>query len=218
LPFVCIAPGAGWEPGKIVGSIMVANASTLKTAKDLNGKTFATPGLGTIGEFLPRAWIDKHGGDSSTVKFVEIPFPLEADALVSGRVDAAYLVEPFLTTALKSGTVRSFVYPDDALGTSYLATVWFATAPWAKAHPELVARFVSALRDAGRWANANPAKVVPILAKDLHADPTIIAQANRSYFSDRLIPAEVQPWIDVTAKYAKFAPFPASDIIYTPPA
>jgi ABC-type nitrate/sulfonate/bicarbonate transport system substrate-binding protein len=218
LPFVCIAPGAGWQPGKIVGSIMVANASTVKTGKDFNGKTFATPGLGTIGEFLPRAWIDKHGGDSSTVKFVEIPFPLEADALTSGRVDAGYMVEPFLTTALKSGTVRSFVYPDDALGTSYLATVWFAAAPWAKAHPDLVARFVLAMRDAGRWANANPAKVVPILAKDLHADPVIIAQANRSYFSDRLIPGEVQPWIDVTAKYAKFAPFPASDMIYTPPA
>jgi NitT/TauT family transport system substrate-binding protein len=217
LPFVCIAPGAGWQPGKIVGSIMVANASTAKTAKDFNGKTFATPGLGTIGEYLPRAWIDKHGGDSSTVKFVEIPFPLEAGALVSGRVDAAYLVEPFLTMALKSGTVRSFVYPDDALGTSYLATVWFATAPWAKAHPDLVMRFVSAMRDAGNWANANPVKVVPILAKDLHADAAIIAQSNRSYFTERLIPADVQPWIDVTAKYARFAPFPASDMIYSPP-
>ncbi len=215
LPFVCIAPGAGWQPGKIVGSIMVANTSTAKTAADFNGKTFATPGLGTIGEFLPRAWMDKHGGDSSTVKFVEIPFPLEADALTSGRVDAAYMVEPFLTTALKSGTVRSFVYPDDALGTSYLATVWFATAPWAKAHPDLVARFVSAMRDAGRWANANPAKTIPILAKDLHGDPAVIAQSNRTYFSDRLIAAELQPWIDVTAKYAKFAPFPASDIMYS---
>ena len=97
LPFVCIAPGVGWQPGKIVGSIMVADGSTAKSATDFNGKTFATPGLGTIGEFLPRAWIDKHGGDSATVKFVEIPFPLEADALTSGWVDAAYKVEPFLT-------------------------------------------------------------------------------------------------------------------------
>lgn len=216
LPFVSIAPGVGWTPGKVVGSIVVAPTSPLKTAQDCNGKTFATPGLNTIGEYLPRAWIDKHGGDSSTVKFVEVPFPLEADALAAGRVDAGYLVEPFLTQALKHGTVRTFAQADDALGTSYLATVWYTTAQWAKANPGLVTRFASAMRDAARWANANPAKVVPILAKELHADPAITSDANRSYFSERLIPAEVQPWIDVTAKYAKFPTFPASEIIYTP--
>jgi len=216
LPFVCIAPGAGWQPGKIVGGIMVANASPIKTAPDCNGKTFATPGLNTIGEYLPRAWIDKHGGDSSTVKFVEIPFPLETEAVTSGRVDACYLVEPFLTAALKGGAVRALAYPDDALGGGgYLATVWYSTVQWAKSHPDVVTRFASAMRDAGRWANANPTKVVPILAKELHADPAITAQANRTFFSDRMIPAEIQPWIDVTAKYAKFAPFPASEIIYT---
>jgi ABC-type nitrate/sulfonate/bicarbonate transport system substrate-binding protein len=181
LPFVSIAPGVGWVPGRIVGNIVVPVSSTAKTAKDFNGKTFATPGLNTIGEYLPREWMDKHGGDSSTVKFIEIPFPLQADALASGRVDAAYLVEPFLTLALKKGAVRTFALPDDALGPSYLAT-----------------------------------KVVPILAKYLHADPAITAEANRAYFSERLIPSEVQPWIDVTAKYAKFPTFPAAEIIYTP--
>jgi NitT/TauT family transport system substrate-binding protein len=216
LPFVSIAPGVGWVPGRIVGNIVVPVSSTAKTAKDFNGKTFATPGLNTIGEYLPREWMDKHGGDSSTVKFIEIPFPLQADALASGRVDAAYLVEPFLTLALKKGAVRTFALPDDALGPSYLATVWFTTAQWAKAHPDLVARFASAMREAARWANANPTKVVPILAKYLHADPAITAEANRAYFSERLIPSEVQPWIDVTAKYAKFPTFPAAEIIYTP--
>jgi NitT/TauT family transport system substrate-binding protein len=216
LPFVSIAPGVGWIPGRVVGSIVVPAASTVKTAKDFNGKTFATPGLNTIGEYLPRAWIDKHGGDSSTVKFVEIPFPLQADALASGRADAAYLVEPFLTIASKRKDLRSFVSPDDALGPSYLATVWFSTAQWAKSHPDVVAKFASAMRDAARWANANPSKVVPILAKELHADPAITAEAARAYFSERLVASEVQPWIDVTAKYAKFPTFPAAEIIYTP--
>ena len=216
LPFVSIAPGVGWTPGHIVGNIVVAPASTLKTGKDFNGKTFATPGLNTIGEYLPREWIDKHGGDSSTVKFVEIPFPLQADAIASGRVDAAYLVEPFLTLGLKKNVVKTAAAPDDALGPSYLATVWFTTAQWAKAHPDVVAKFASAMREAARWANANPTKVVPILAKWLHADPGITAEANRAYFSERLLPADVQPWIDVTAKYAKFPPFPAAEIIYTP--
>jgi NitT/TauT family transport system substrate-binding protein len=217
LPLVSIAPGVGWAPGVPVGSIVVAASSSMKTAQDCNGKTFATPGLSTIGEYLPRAWIDKHGGDSSTVKFVEIPMALESDALASGRADAGYLVDPFLFQSLKNKTLRTFAEAGDAVSTSsYLATVWYSTAAWAKAHPDVVRRFVSAMREAARWANANPTKVVPILAKEFHGDPAIIAQSNRAYFSERLIAAEVQPWIDITAKYAKFAPFPASELIYSP--
>ena len=69
---------------------------------------------------------------------------------------------------------------------------------------------------AARWGNANQDKVVPYLVKYLKADPALAAAEHRPVFAERLVPAQIQPWIDVTAKYAKFAPFPASDIIYVP--
>lgn len=216
LPFVCIAPGIGYVPGKISGAIMVPLNSTIKTGKDFNGKTLGAAGLNTIAEYLPRAWIDQHGGDSSTVKFVEIPFPETADALVAGRVDAAYMVEPFITIASKKNAARIFVLGDEAIGSTYLATAWYTTAQWAKAHPDLVTRFTAAMLEAARWANANPAKVVPILAKELRADPVLTAEANRPWFFEKLVPAQMQPYIDVTAKYAKFTPFPAAELIYVP--
>jgi NitT/TauT family transport system substrate-binding protein len=215
VPFVCIAPGIGWKPGKFAGVIMVGASSTAKTAKELNGSTFATAGLGTIAEYEPRAWIDKNGGDSTTVKFIELAFPATVDALASGRVAGAYMVEPFVTIALKKNAARVLATGNDAIGNLYTSTGWYATAAWAKAHPDVVARFAAAMMQAARWANANQEKVVPILAKYLHVDPTLTAEASRSYFPERLVASEVQPWIDVTARYAKFAPFPASEIIYT---
>jgi NitT/TauT family transport system substrate-binding protein len=216
LPFVVLAPGVGYAAGKFAGAIMVGTSSTAQTGKDLNGKTFATAGLNTIAEYLPRAWMDKHGGDSSTVKFVELPFPETPDALASGRVDAAYVVEPFVTIAQKKNAARILATGDDAIGPIYTATGWFATAQWAKAHPDLVTRFAAAMLEAARWANANPTKVVPTLVKELHADPVIVAAANRAYFVERLVAAQLQPWIDVTAKYAKFPSFPAAELIYSP--
>src|SRR5665213_1235612 len=78
LPFVVIAPGIADSPQHFGGAIMVAENSTLKTGKDFNGKTLGAAGLNTIAEYLPRAWIDKTGGDSSSVKFVEMPFPVTA--------------------------------------------------------------------------------------------------------------------------------------------
>jgi NitT/TauT family transport system substrate-binding protein len=216
LPFVAITPGISFVPGEIAGAIMVPMASTVKTAKDFNGKTFACAGLGTIAEYQPRAWIDKHGGDSTTVKFIEMPFPEQIAAMNSGRVDAAYLVEPFITVATRSNTVRLLTTGDDAIGPSFLSTAWYATSQWATAHPDLVTKFVGAMVAAARWGNANQDKVVPFLVKYLKADPALAAAAHRPHFEERLVPAQMQPWIDVTARYAKFASFPASDIIYAP--
>jgi NitT/TauT family transport system substrate-binding protein len=216
LPFVAITPGIETVPGEIAGAIMVPAASTAKTGKDFNGKTFGCAGLGTIAEYQPRAWIDKHGGDSTTVKFIEIPFPETIAALNTGRVDAAYLVEPFITVATRSNTVRLLATGDDAIGPDFLSTVWYATSQWATAHPDLVTKFVGAMVAAARWGNANQDKVVPYLVKYLKADPALAAAEHRPHFADRLVPSLMQPWINVTAKYAKFAPFPAAEIIYVP--
>jgi NitT/TauT family transport system substrate-binding protein len=216
LPFVIIAPGVGNIPGKAAGGIMIPENSTAKTGKDFNGKTFGTAGLNTLAEYMPRAWIDKHGGDSTTVKFVEIPFPETPDALAAGRIDGSYLTEPFITIAEGKHVAKLLTTGDDAIAPRYTSTAWYTTTQWAKAHPDQVARFASAIHEAAVWANNNPDKVVPIVAKYLKSDPALTAKAARPYWVEALIPAQVQPWIDVTARYAKFAPFPAQELLYVP--
>ena len=217
LPFVIVAPGILNSSVHFGGTIMIAMNSPLKTGKDFNGKTFAAAGLGTIAEYFPRAWIDKHGGDSTTVKFIELPFSETAEAIAAGRVDAGYMSEPFVTLAERRKLAK--IVPDtaDAIAPSdYLATGWFTTAQWAQAHPDVVARFVTAMHNAAVWANANQAKTVPMLQKYLKVDPALTAQTRRPYYAERLLAAQVQPYIDTTAKYAKFAPFPAGELIYAP--
>ena len=74
----------------------------------------------------------------------------------------------------------------------------------------------AAWAEAAAWANANPDKIVPIVAKDLKVDPNLVAQARKPYYPARLVAAQIQPWIDITAKYEKFPTFKADDLIYTP--
>jgi ABC-type nitrate/sulfonate/bicarbonate transport system substrate-binding protein len=73
------------------------------------------------------------------------------------------------------------------------------------------------MHDAADWAAKNPAKCPDILAKYLKVDPVAVAATPRTYFAKSLDPAQVQTGIDLTAKYAKFAGFPAADLIYVPP-
>lgn len=217
LPFVVIAPGIASSAQHFGGAIMVGVNSTIKTGKDLDGKTLGTAGLNTIAEYLPRAWIDKTGGDSSTVKFIEMPFPITADAIAGGRVDGAYLVEPFVTIAEKKGLAKILTQGDDAISPGEtVSTGWFTTATFARAHPDVVAKFQKAMGDAAVWANANHDKVVPILVRDLHANPDLVGQSRRPYYPERLTVSQIQPWIDVTAHYAKFPTFKADELMYVP--
>jgi NitT/TauT family transport system substrate-binding protein len=214
LPIVIVGPQAVVERGVVQGGIVVAANSTIKGAQELTGKIFAVSGLGTIAEFVPKAWVDKNGGDSSTMKFSEVPFPAIGDAIAAGRADAGWLNEPFFTIATRKGQVKLLSTADDVMPPVYLATAWFATAAWAKAHPDLVSRFVRTMNQAGVWANANPDKVVPILIDKLKADPAMLTIGHRATFTDKLVNAQIQPLIDIVARYQKFPTFPASDLIF----
>jgi len=217
IPFVLVAPAAEYRSrDKPKAYFVVGNQTSIHEAKDLNGKTIGAPGLATMGEYGVRAWVDAHGGDASTLKFVELPFSQMPSAFASGRIDAASIGEPFLTPTLKVAHPLTTAM-EAVLGSDYLITAWFAMAPWAAAHADLVARFQAAVGAASAWAPANPGKCIEILARTFQQDPASISPDLLASFPQRMTPASVEPEIAVTARYAKFPPFPPQDLIYTPP-
>lgn len=214
LPIVIIAPSGFVRKGDSQGWIAVPPNSTIKSPRDFGGKTFAVSALGTQAELLPRAWIDKNGGDSTTVKFIEMPFPAIADAIEAGRADCGFLVEPFAIIATKKGQIKLLTDCADAVAPEFLATAWCATSAWARAHRDLASRFAHAMAQAGTWANAHPDQVAQVVASKLKLDPQLAAEEHRSTFTDKLVDAQIQPWIDVVARYDKITPFPISELIF----
>jgi hypothetical protein len=79
-----------------------------------------------------------------------------------------------------------------------------------------MARFSTAIRASGVWATQNPALSADILTRDMKLDPVTLAAMVRSRFADQLVPAAIQPQIDVAAHYGLFAAFPASDLLISP--
>ena len=212
IPFTIVAAANAFDITAPPNGMLISASPTVKTGKDLNGKTIGSPGLNTLGEYGVRAWVDANGGDATTLKFVEIPFSEMPGALGTGRIDAAYVSEPFLGPAKKAGHPVAIEF--DAIAKSFLVAGWFTTSDWAKAHPEATARFAQSIRDATDWALKNPAKCPDILAKYLKVEASAAALTPRTNFARALVPAQVQPGIDLTAKYAKFATFPAQELLY----
>jgi NitT/TauT family transport system substrate-binding protein len=157
--------------------------------------------------------VDVNGGDSATLKFVEMPLSQMPSAFASGRIDVASIGEPYLTDARK--VAHPLGASEDAIGQHFMVSAWFAMGPWCTAHPDLVRRFAAAIRDTDVWANKNPRACAEIMARDYHTDPAAIAPNLMATFASGLEPQLIQPMIDVVARYAKFPPFPAQDIIFS---
>jgi NitT/TauT family transport system substrate-binding protein len=159
-------------------------------------------------------WLDANGADSSTVKFIELPYSAMPAALEAGRIDAAHVAEPFISVAKEHARVLASA--DDALGKRYLRTVWFARTSWVAAHPDIVSRFAAVIRQTALWANdkRNQAKSAAILVQHAKIDPALIASMTRARYGESLDPALLQPEIDLNAKYDHFAAFPAAELVY----
>jgi NitT/TauT family transport system substrate-binding protein len=212
LPFVMIAPSSIYTPlTPSTAAILVAKNSTVRSARDLNGKVIAVSGLLNIGQVTTAQWIDRNGGDSTTVKWVEMPFSEMTAALTAGRVDAVESAYPAIDTALAAGH-RVLDAGYEATAKEFAIGAWFCTADYAKTHPDVVRRFVAVMGESARWANAHHAESAAILEKWTKA--VVPPGMPRVYYGDHVSAAQVQPIIDVSVKYhALTAPLAASDLI-----
>ena len=216
IPFLIVAPAVLYTSAAPFSALFVAAGSSIRTARDLRGKVIGANGLATMTVFGPRAWIDGNGGDSSQVRFLEVPFSAMVDALVAGRVDAAEIGEPALAVA--AARAHLLAYPMSAVANEFMFGVWFGSAAWVKAHPDLVARFAGAIHTTAVWANkpANQKHSGAILSRFTKIPTAVIATMTRARYGESLTPAMIQPVVDVTARYEHFPSFPAGELIYVP--
>lgn len=215
LPVTIIGAGGIHTPGSLATQLMVRKDSPLRTAADLTGKVIGCTGLVNVGQFGPELWIDKNGGQSSTVKFVEVPLPALPAALQQGRVDAAWLAEPFIHAA--EPFARTFALCFDAVAPTWMLGAWFTTTAWAGANREAVAAFRAVMSKTATWANANQAQSAVILAKYANLDPNVLRDMHRIAYGTRPEASQLQPVIDLAARYGAIsAPFPAQELLYAP--
>jgi NitT/TauT family transport system substrate-binding protein len=217
LPFELIAPSAIHQPDIPNDGVLVATTSPIKSPLDLQGKTVACTAIGDIGYLGIRGMIDRLHGDSSTVKWVELPTSAVAVAVQEGRVDAGITTEPYMTNDLKSGKVRVLFDMLDGYPRPILESAFFATKDYVAKNRAAVSRFAKALEEGAVYSNTHPAETVPLLVSFSGMDPTVAAEMHRTITATSFDPSRIQPIIDLAAKY-KIIPraFNAREMIAAP--
>jgi NitT/TauT family transport system substrate-binding protein len=212
IPIVLVAPSGATSVKAPLEGIIVGADSGITTAKDLDGKTFVVSVRGSIVQIEALAWIDKHGGDWKSVKWVEAPPSADGAMVAAGKVDATVVTEPYFSGALSAGNGKLLTYVGAEIGPLVVEGGFYCTPDYAKNNPETVKKFADALFAAGKWANAHPAEATAIMQKYGGLAPSPLQ--HRTVYPERFKAADLQPMIDAGAKYgALTATFPAADMV-----
>jgi NitT/TauT family transport system substrate-binding protein len=176
LPIKVVCNGvASTGDAKDYSGVVVKAASPIHSAADLAGKTVAVNTLKNIGDTTVRASVRKAGGDPKAVRFVELAFPDMPAALQAGRVDAIWVVEPFLTAATAAGgRVVAANYADAA--PNLTVATYFTSVALTRSNPDLVRRFTEAMTESLRYADAHPDEVRKVLATYTQIAPDVAAK------------------------------------------
>jgi len=197
--FVLVAPAGLYAEKSLTSALVVAKAAPFTSARDMNGKTIAVNALSSIQQLGVAAWLDKNGGDSTTVKFVEAPIPQMVPSLVAGRIDGALVAQPELD-AVEHGSVARVLGPAySGVAKVFLISAWVTSAQYAADHPDIVRKFAAVMAETARWANTHSADSAPILQKytKVEVTPTM----PRVQFAETFNAAQMQPVLDTATKY-----------------
>ncbi|MHA6669344.1 ABC transporter substrate-binding protein [Homoserinimonas sp. A447] len=144
------------------GAVIVPGDSDIESPADLSGKTVSVNNLQNIGDTTIRTVVDDDGGDSSTIKFVEVAFPDAEAAVTNKQVDAAWILAPFLDSAVANGA-RVISYNFSDFDPALDIAGYFTTLDTFENKPELVEAFTTAMNKSLEYADANPDEVKQIV-------------------------------------------------------
>jgi NitT/TauT family transport system substrate-binding protein len=195
----CVAPGVLWFGAQPTGAIIVSKASPMRVPRDLEGKTIAVPSIAGLSRISIDQWLDSLGLNRAGVKYVEMPSASVPQAVARGTIDAALITEPTLSLSLSDN--RIFASPYDAIARVFVQTAWFASDEWIAKNPRGVRQFALAIRDAQRWANRHPHDATVLFEKHSGLTAEMLKNAVPSHYGEVLDPAQMQPVLDVAAKY-----------------
>lgn len=214
VPLKLVAPCSLWLTEKPTSALLVLKDSNIYEARDLNGSVFSSPGLLDLIQVSTRLWLDTHGGNSKTVKFIEVPSGAAFESVVTGRVAGTVLSAAYLSAAMASGKARILGHPNDAIASRFMLSGWISSDAVIAQKRDALTRFVQVVQQAGEYANTHQGETLVLSAQFNSLEPSVLAATQRTFTAPYLEAKDLQPLVNAAAKYGVIPqPFDAQDMI-----
>ena len=153
---VAISGGSVQDKDHAYQALVVPTGSGVTSGSHLQGKVVAINVPKSIDHLFSIAYLRKIHVDPKSVRFISIPFPKMENVLASGQVDAASMIEPFLTAALKSGKYRTISHHIVEVQPRFEMTTYVARRKWMTDNAGVLGRFQKALQQATIFLRTAP--------------------------------------------------------------
>jgi NitT/TauT family transport system substrate-binding protein len=216
LPVTIIANGSVNQTGDRWSGMLVSTESTIKTAADCNGKIGAAAGLNDINQIAMMNWIDKNGGDSKSVKWVEIPASATAPAITERRIDFAILNEPLTSAALATGKIKFLANAFGSVAPRWLTSAYLTQPDFANKHADLMKRFQKATYESATYTNSHEKETIPVMSEASKIPLDVFSKMNRIEGATNGDPSLITGLMETIFRY-KLIPktFPSKDMYWT---
>jgi NitT/TauT family transport system substrate-binding protein len=200
LPVQIISQGVVGGPStkQAWDAVLVKKGGPIRSPQELEGKRIAVNTLQNVGPLTINTALKQRGVDYTKVKYVEVPFPDMNTALEQGRVDAVWVVEPFVTQGKGMGA-QPILYPYEETEPSLTVATYFASKDYIEKNGDVVDRFARAMNKSLEYAQRNPDEVREIVLTYTKIPP----QAAQSMTLPQWKADLGRPTIEKTAQLAK---------------
>ncbi len=185
------------------GEIYTRKDSGITRFRDLTGKTLASNAPRSVLSLLGPAAVTSDGGDGTKVKIVPVPFGEMGRAVSEGKVDAAFLTEPFITKAkaeysnlLSVGDAISFALPPESP-----STLIFTSESTLKDKADAMKAFKAGLLEAIEYTNTHKAEFQLAGASVAGLTPELAKSLPVLKFRSKITATELKPLADLMVKF-----------------
>lgn len=201
LPIEAIAPGTSAHGAgqKDFGALMVRDDSAIREVEDLAGRTVAVNTLNNIAEVVVKASLEKSRVDPSKVKLSEVDFPEMGAALSRGDVDAAFVIEPFVTGDRDGTRIVDYSYvttePNLQVG------AYAVSKKWAQQNQDTVSAYRDAVAETATYLMAHEDEFRTFMSERAKTPAKLADSMELPTFTTRLNTASMQRTAGLLRRY-----------------
>jgi ABC-type nitrate/sulfonate/bicarbonate transport system substrate-binding protein len=196
LPVIGVSDIQSAVPNQPLEYYYSLESSEYDSVEDLAGATWAVNLWRSSFHYTALMALEQAGIPEDQVEFVLLAFADQLAALQNGEVDIIGLMEPYngQAKALMGDQLHLVTDAEQIFGQKQF-TLHFFNRIWAREHPEAVTAWVSCIRDAINWIEANQDLAKPIIAEYTGIDAAYVPDY---YFQEdgQVIMEDVQFWLD----------------------
>lgn len=181
-------------------ALVVPTKSNITLPKQLVGATIGVNVFKSIDHSFTLAWLEKHGVDTKSVKFVEIPFPQMEAALSSGQIQAASMIEPFITLAKNRQGIRILDHHIVDVKPEFEMTTYVVSSDKVNEHRKEFKAFQSAIDEATNLINSGNTNLAKTISKNTKLDEQTVSAMAVPRFGNKLAPDNLKFVSDMLIK------------------